>query len=99
MSLGDFLTYLFARANRHPMLSPASWDLLNIPFTDAARYVMAWVAPSAAVCMHSGSNTAWFATGGFNTIGDAMAIVTNTGDGADLARPVERPILDWLNDV
>ena len=65
------------RARRAPILTPESWALLHAPVTDAnARYAMGWLAPRTAVRMHSGSNTIWFATGGFNAAGDAIALVT-----------------------
>lgn len=100
MSLSDFLTYLKAHADRSPLLTPESWDRLHRPVTDRdARYAMGWVAPAKGVRMHSGSNTIWFATGGFNDSGGAMAIVTNIGNGANLPGPVEQPVLDFLSDV
>lgn len=104
MSLIDFLTYLTAHAQRAPILTPESWARLHKPVVDAsARYAMGWVSPSDAVRMHSGSNTIWFATGGFNVRdgneGDAIAIVTNIGNGANLPGPVEQPALDFLSGV
>ena len=100
MSLRDFLTYLTAHARRSPILTPDSWTLLHEPVTDAAApYAMGWIAPTHAVRMHSGSNTIWFATGGFNRAGDAIAIVTNIGNGANLPAPVEQPALDFLTGV
>lgn len=100
MSLLDFLTYLIAHARRAPILTEESWALLHTPFADAdVRYAMGWVAPREAVRMHSGSNTIWFATGGFNEAGDAMAVVTNIGNGAALPGPVEQPALDFLTGV
>lgn len=98
MSLIDFLSYLTAHARRAPILKPESWARLHKPVVDAsASYAMGWVAPSNTVRMHSGSNTIWFATGGFNTKGDAIAIVTNIGNGAKLPGPVEQPALDFLS--
>lgn len=100
MSLSDFLTYLSAHARRAPLLRRESWDRLHAPVSDAdARYAAGWVAPGAAVRMHSGSNTIWFATGGFNDAGEAAAIVVNIGDGGDLPGPVELPILEHLTRV
>lgn len=104
MSLADFLTYLTAHARRAPILTPESWARLHRPIVDAsASYAMGWVAPSDAVRMHSGSNTIWFATGGFtlqdDNGGDAIAIVTNIGNGANLPGPVEQPALDFLTGV
>ncbi len=100
MSLGDFLKYLEAHARRAPILRPESWARLHRPVIDAsASYAMGWVAPSEAVRMHSGSNTIWFATGGFNARGDAIAIVANIGNGANLPGPVEQPALDFLTGV
>ena len=100
MSLADFLTYLTAHAQRAPILKPESWVKLHKPVADAsANYAMGWVSPSDAVRMHSGSNTIWFATGGFNTKGDAIAIVTNIGNGANLPGPGEQPALDFLTGV
>lgn len=100
MSLADFLRYLTAHARRDPILKPESWARLHQPVVDAsASYAMGWVAPSDTVRMHSGSNTIWFATGGFNTNGDAIAIVANIGNGANLPGPVEQPALDFLTGV
>lgn len=100
MTLLDFLTYLTAHAIRDPMLTPESWAMLRAPEADAgASYAMGWVAPTGAVRMHSGSNTLWFATGGFNDAGDAIALVTNIGAGANLPGPVEQPALDFLTGV
>lgn len=100
MSLMDFLTYLTAHARRAPILTPESWSRLHAPITDAsASYAMGWIAPDAGVRLHSGSNTIWFATGGFNAAGDAIALVTNIGNGANLPAPVERPVLDFLTGV
>ncbi len=100
MSLIDFLSYVSAHARRDPILKPESWARLHKPAVDAsARYAMGWVSPSDAVRMHSGSNTIWFATGGFNAGGDAIAIVTNIGNGANLPGPVEQPALDFLTGV
>ena len=100
MSLMDFLTYLTAHARRAPILKPESWARLHAPVADAsARYAMGWVAPAPAVRMHSGSNTIWFATGGLNDAGDAIALVTNIGNGANLPGPVELPALDFLSGV
>lgn len=99
MSLLDFLTYITAHARRAPILKPESWARLHRPVVDAsARYAMGWVAPSDTVRLHSGSNTIWFATGGFNDSGDAIAIVANIGNGANLPGPVEQPVLDFLTD-
>ncbi len=90
----------FGAARRDPILTPESWARLHRPVVDAsARYGMGWVSPSDAVRMHSGSNTIWFATGGFNAGGDAIAVVTNIGNGAALPGPVELPVLDFLTGV
>lgn len=97
MSLIDFLNYITAHARRAPILKPESWARLHKPVVDAsASYAMGWIAPSDTVRMHSGSNTLWFATGGFNARGDAIAIVTNIGNGANLPGPIEQPALDFL---
>lgn len=100
MSLIDFLSYVTAHAQRAPILKPESWARLHKPVVDAsASYAMGWIAPTAAVRIHSGSNTIWFATGGFNDKGDAIAIVTNIGNGANLPGPIEQPALDFLTGV
>ncbi len=98
MSLGDFLTYLTAHARRDPILNANSWKRQHKPASGAdVSYAMGLAAPTEAVRMHSGSNTIWFATGGFNDRGDAIAMVTNIGTGANLPAPMEALVSEFLN--
>ncbi len=89
----DMLTYLAAHAQRPALLAPASWDRLHRP-PAGGSYALGWVVGPSGRLTHNGSNTLWYAEGGFDpATGECAFFATNHGDLPTASKAASRAFL------